>query len=1325
MTFKRKMFPKLMALFLAVVTALSMLPGTVLAQQEDPSYPVEETAAATESVIPAETLPVTQPKEEAELPPDQVETVPPAETTAAPEVETDSVPPVTEPPQPSEPVLLPTEVEYYDDFFAVLHAQQQDVQYRILTRDAAFSNPEIHAYTFEADPDIESIGFEIRLSGVDFVKESNVNPGAEVLITVHSRFLEAAHDSIRIFDISGDTWQPLTLDHFQADGEYASISFYTPSVNSRFAIMSLASDASAFDVSYGTGLGGYTSMAVNNQGSWCVMGKNPYGFGNASTGTFYLHLVRRPSTDPTGKKTGKEDFMAAGCLEYWKAAPNVTEGQVVNVNYGGDIGGWNSLSKAQRREIVGYLLYGVRYLSDGSFAHPGTPSIGSTNPVVNMTYAQQILIWSTVKGIDPYDALNRYMNDVPYYGEKIIQLANENPENYDYDKTLVLVGEGGSKQDLALILKPEKIAPPSGDIVVDKTVTGSNKLNGWKMELYRSRSDAINGKNPIATAVTNKNGRAHFTEILNGTYYLREAPASRQNGDLTYWTLSEQVLAVVVNSNAVNAGTIHNTFTTEYSYGIHKSSACDASVQQQISGNAMYSLAGARYKVTLNGQQQEILTTDAQGNAYGTRKYPAGTRLVIQEIEAPPGYRLDPTEYPMLVTSGENVLEVKDSPLFDPPFSITKIDKTTEKPQGDASFSGAVFKWEYFDNLTWSGNPVRTWFFQTDANGICDYKDSCFAAGYPSDPLYVDESGKPDIPLGSVRMTEVKNSLGYIVLPTPLLCTVIADPGSVTGVKHEFTPESLKYIKDFGSGNYGIYEPINTDLFGSIVLDKVDGETGSEAQGNLNLSAKFQVVNRSANSVQIDSFPVAAPGEICYEFTTDEAGHFRSGKIFPMGSYAVTEAEPPAGYVLNRDWVQEFTVTEAQQDFDFSASSGLACPDTPNLSGSISMDKLDAETGAGPQGDGTLESAEFELVNNSLHSISLNGVVAAPGEVLMTLITDSNGHLEYTGLPMGSYYLRESAAPEGYLLDSVWQYDFDITADNKDVVVEPSLTCEDFIIKGGLQIIKQDSRLAENTPETAPLDGITFHVTNESRLPVIIDGISYAPGEVIATLPIAWDGQFWCAQTGTNLPYGTYGVTEVEMYPGMANDYYKVNPEKQIVQIRDRGPLVTVIHKNELMEGKIVVHKVDPLGRPLAGAKFSLEWSGDNGATWNPVTYSDSMTVGSCTSPNLVDGMLTTGDDGLITFTGLYPTLMYRVTEVEAPEGYVLLSSAAFEGKLPAQEFIYEMTVHNSPGFTFPTTGTTELYGCPIVGVSLICMALAFAAHLIVQKKRTIRIKSR
>lgn len=159
---------------------------------------------------------------------------------------------------------------------------------------------------------------------------------------------------------------------------------------------------------------------------------------------------------------------------------------------------------------------------------------------------------------------------------------------------------------------------------------------------------------------------------------------------------------------------------------------------------------------------------------------------------------------------------------------------------------------------------------------------------------------------------------------------------------------------------------------------------------------------------------------------------------------------------------------------------------------------------------------------------------------------------------------------------------------------------------------------------------------------------------------------------------------------------------------------------NRLKPGEISIQKVDTLGRPLAGAEFLLEWSKD-GTQWDPVTYTDSLDVteGTCTSEGFKDGKLTSGADGMVRFTGLYPGSLYRVTEMKAPDGYQLLTKPVHEGSIQVgKEYFVQLTVVNAPVFELPMTGSTGSRwqtGLQLVGASAL---LAFLLYIAFKKRR-------
>ena len=141
--------------------------------------------------------------------------------------------------------------------------------------------------------------------------------------------------------------------------------------------------------------------------------------------------------------------------------------------------------------------------------------------------------------------------------------------------------------------------------------------------------------------------------------------------------------------------------------------------------------------------------------------------------------------------------------------------------------------------------------------------------------------------------------------------------------------------------------------------------------------------------------------------------------------------------------------------------------------------------------------------------------------------------------------------------------------------------------------------------------------------------------------------------------------------------YFCTSKNPQTVTVK-AGETAGVSFTNALRPGRITIEKVDIRGEPLADAKFLLEWSKD-GSLWWSVEYTDAETVreGFYFNAKCVNGTLTSGKNGLLEWTGLHPGLMYRVTELEAPKGYSLLTEPAFEGILPADNLTVSFRVVN------------------------------------------------
>ncbi len=165
----------------------------------------------------------------------------------------------------------------------------------------------------------------------------------------------------------------------------------------------------------------------------------------------------------------------------------------------------------------------------------------------------------------------------------------------------------------------------------------------------------------------------------------------------------------------------------------------------------------------------------------------------------------------------------------------------------------------------------------------------------------------------------------------------------------------------------------------------------------------------------------------------------------------------------------------------------------------------------------------------------------------------------------------------------------------------------------------------------------------------------------------------------------------------------------------------SVSFKNRQAEGKISVHKEDAEGRPMQSAQFLLEYSMDDGAGWEPIqsrSVKDPVQPGYCTSEGLTDGILSSGADGNVVFTGLALStasngnVKYRLTEVKTQNGSTLLGVTVFEGLLPVDDYELSYRVVNETAFQLPHTGgngfafTGITFGFAILAALLILFKL-------------------
>lgn len=668
-------------------------------------------------------------------------------------------------------------------------------------------------------------------------------------------------------------------------------------------------------------------------------------------------------------------------------------------------------------------------------------------------------------------------------------------------------------------------------------------------------------------------------------------------------------------------------------------------------GNGSYSLQGARYGLYSDAQCTQLVqsaTTDENGHA-AFASVPTGN-YYVHEIHPSKGYLLDEQIYPVSVSAGSTA-QVHGAPVEEVPASapggaiVQKLDaKTGGAAQGNGSLAGAQFTVSYYGNTTGdvSGNPLRTWVFATDESGVATYSSSQLVSG---DQLFANSQGEAVFPLGTYGITETKAPEDYALTDSSTHVAVVTLENGTAIWKSLDGWNNTTAVKDVQGR--GVSDEV---LLGSIHVGKIDHQLKKEvAQGDATLAgARFQVRNVSDHPVYVGNATYAV-GEIIsgLEFVTDANGTATSEKILPYGTYELREVQPPEGYELNSSWVGVATVTGSKDPADAgTVDETVERPHTPP------MVKVDINLGSdGPQGDATFEGTEVSITNASEGDVVYNDMAIAPGEVVCTLAANAEGKFPIIQLPYGTYVLRETKAPKGYLLNEQWTKTIVLHEESEETVELP-----DTPIAGGLCLDKIDRELAAADPQgNASLEGAHFQITNESKRPVVISGVAYAPGEAITGIDLVTDAHGHATTTANQLPYGRYTVREVAAPEGyLLNETWKAD-----VSITENGTVVSAQSPvdDQVIRGGVRVGKVDretlgnvPLGSAtLAGATFTV--TNDSS---HPVLVGDATV-----DPDEVALTLTTDENGTAyTSADALPYGTYTIRETAAPAGYLLDSEA-------------------------------------------------------------------
>ena len=660
------------------------------------------------------------------------------------------------------------------------------------------------------------------------------------------------------------------------------------------------------------------------------------------------------------------------------------------------------------------------------------------------------------------------------------------------------------------------VQPKKGSLQILKTDPNGNPLSGVGFTLYDSSMHSLTSQN------TNSSGVVTFADLPLGNYYYAETSAlPGYVPDSTLYPVSITSDGQVVQKTMTN---------TPEKGGLQILKTDDA-------GNPLSGVG-----ITLYDSSKRSLstkTTDSSGIVTFS-DLPLGN-YYYAETSALPGYVLDSTMYPVTISSSTQMVQkTLTNSLGKGSLKIIKVDENGN-PIASTGF------------LLLDSNGDRIKSGGTDSNGVLIfndlplgdyyYQESFAVPGYAMDdtmyPVSITENGQ----VVEKRVVNYKSAGTVKILKTD------SETGApLQGAEFTLFDEHMREVVKGTTDENGLVVFAGLPL-GPYYCQETNAPPGYFPEGGIEqfyLDANGKVVSLSyPNTPARGSIKIIKKNEdgellsgVEFKLYDADKNEIRTGVTdengvlvfegLPIGDYWYAEVSELPGYIPNHypmaARVGYHTAVDEHTFTNYKAH------------GHIRVIKSD-ENGS------PLAGVHFKLFNEA-------------GSFIDEGNTDAEGKLVFSMLPVGKYFVQETATLDGFVLDDT-PIPIELTRDGE--VITKNITNSAAI--GSVRVIKTDAETG------APLSGVHFILTDSN-------GTAVGGGATDETGVV----------TFSHLPLGTYTLTETETRNG-----YILDDTPREVTISTNGQTVEVSISNTPARGSVAIVKTDSeTGATLAGVHFKL-----------------------------------------------------------------------------------------------------------------------------------------